>query len=194
MNRTALLLIDFINEIVDDKGKLAGKGYASFVKEHSTLENVQVAIGKAHKNGVLVVFVTVEFKPDYSDWPENSTLFGAAKKFEALKGETWATELHDSIDLSQVDHRFKKNRISAFYKTPLQDFLDKENVETLFIGGVATDIAVESAVRDAHDRDFKVIVLEDLCAAASQEDHESALKHLAKMAQISDSSTAPELN
>lgn len=194
MKKTVLLLIDFINEIVDEKGKLAGKGYASFAKEHGTLENVQTAIAKAHNKGVPVVFVTVEFKPDYSDWPETSILFGAAKKFEALKGETWATELHDSIDLNQVDHRFKKNRISAFYKTPLQDFLDKENIETLLVGGVATDIAVESAVRDAHDRNFKVIVMEDLCAAASQEDHESALKHLAKMAQISDSKTALELN
>ena len=37
MNKSALILIDFINEIVDEKGKFAGKGYPAFVKAHGVL-------------------------------------------------------------------------------------------------------------------------------------------------------------
>lgn len=194
MKKAALVLIDFVNEIVDEKGKLAGKGYAAFVKEHHTLQNVQVAIIKAHEKKIPVVFVALQFKSDYSDWPKDSVLFGAAKKFEALKTETWATELHSAIVKAPDDYLIKKNRISVFYNTPLDLILSKAGVETLLIGGVATDLAVESAVRDAHDRNFKVVVIEDICAAASQEDHDSALKHLAKIAHISTSDKVEELN
>ena len=33
--KSALIVIDFINEIVDPKGKLAGKGYAAFIEQAS---------------------------------------------------------------------------------------------------------------------------------------------------------------
>ncbi|MCL5407317.1 MAG: cysteine hydrolase [Patescibacteria group bacterium] len=193
MEKSALVLVDFINEIVDEKGKLAGKGYAAFVKKHDILTKVQTAVERAHVNRVPVIFVNVSFRPDYSDWPEDSPLFGAAKKFGALQSGTWATELHSAINRGEDDYLVTKNRVSAFRNTALEAKLKELGVETLLIGGVATDLAVQSTVRDAHDRDFKVVILKDLCGAANDEDHESALKLLSKVATISNSSEVEEL-
>lgn len=194
MTKSALILLDFINEVVDEKGKFAGKGYPAFVKEHGTLDNVNTAIAKARAKDVPVIFVRVGFSSDYREWPETSPLFGAAKKFGALQLGTWATEVHQSINKTEADFLITKHRVSAFYATSLEAILRTLKVDTLLLGGVATDLVVQSTARDAHDRDYRVVVLEDLCGAGSEEDHTNALRTLAKLAVVVKSTEVPELN
>lgn len=190
---TALLVIDFINEIVDVKGKLAGKGYANYVAAHNTFSKLNLMIEKAREKGMPVLFVRLGFSPGYTDWPSNSPLFGSAKKFGALQLGTWATDIHEAIVVKSTDQIITKNRVSAFYNTILDELLRKQQIHTLLIAGVATDLAVQSTARDAHDRDYKVVVLEDVCAAASDEDHIAAISLIAKIATIVDSSSVLEL-
>ncbi len=191
---TALILLDFINEIVDEKGKFAGKGYPAFVKTHGVLDNVNAAIAKARAKDIPVIFVRVGFSFDYREWPESSPLFGAAKKFGALQLGTWATEIHESLNKTDEDFFITKHRVSAFYATSLEAILRTLKVDTILFGGVATDLAVQSAAREAHDRDYRVVVLEDLCGAGSKEDHANALLALAKIATVAKSTEVPELN
>ena len=194
MNKSVLILIDFINEIVDEKGKFAGKGYPAFVKAHDVLTNVNAAVAKARMKGVPVIFIRVGFSPDYREWPESSPLFGAAKKFGALQLGTWATEIHESLNRTEADFLITKHRVSVFYATSLEAILRTLKVDTVLLGGVATDIAVQSAAREAHDRDYRVLVLEDLCGAGGEEDHTQALRLLAKVATVAKSTEVPELN
>jgi len=191
---TVLVLLDFINEIVDEKGKFAGKGYPAFVKTHGVLDNVNAAIVKARAKNIPVIFVRVGFSSDYREWPESSPLFGAAKKFGALQLGTWATEIHKSLNKADEDFLITKHRVSAFYATSLEAILRTLKTNTILLGGVATDMAVQSATREAHDRDYRVVVLEDLCGAGNEEDHAHALRLLAKVATVAKSTEVPELN
>ncbi len=194
MTKPVLILLDFINEVVDEKGKFAGKGYPAFVKAHGVLHNVNATIAKARGKNIPIIFVRVGFSPDYREWPEASLLFGTAKKFGALQIGTWATEVHSSINKVDADFLITKHRVSAFYATSLEAVLRTLKVDTILLGGVATDLVVQSTARDAHDRDYRVVVLEDLCGAGSEEDHASALRTLAKIAIVAKSTEVPELN
>ncbi len=194
MNTTALVLLDFINEIVHERGKFAGKGYPASVKDCKVLENVNAAIEKARKKNIPIIFVRVGFSQDYKEWPEHSPLFGAAKKVGALKLGTWATEIHDFVKATDSDFVVTKHRVSAFYATSLEAILRNLKIDTLLLGGVATDLVVQTTAREAHDRDYKVVVLEDLCAAGSKDDHDSAIKAISKIAIISRSTETSELN
>ena len=60
----ALLLIDFINEIVDPKGKSAGKGYTDFDARHGSLDRVSSLLNHARNNGFAVIHVGVGFSPE----------------------------------------------------------------------------------------------------------------------------------
>jgi nicotinamidase-related amidase len=82
-----------------------------------------------------------------------------------------------------------KNRISSFYNTELDEYLKSKNIKNIYFSGVSTDLAIESAVRDAHDRDYNVYVIEDCCIAATEDDHLNSLKTLSKISQIIKSST-----
>jgi len=194
MNTTALVLLDFINEIVHEGGKFAGKGYPAFVKDRKVLENVNAAIEKARKKNIPIIFVRVGFSQDYKEWPEHSPLFGAAKKAGALKLGTWATEIHDFVKATDSDFVVTKHRVSAFYATSLEAILRNLKIDILLLGGVRTVKKNKKTDREAHDRDYKVVVLEDLCAAGSKDDHDSAIKALSKIAIIARSTDASELN
>lgn len=191
---TALILLDFINEIIDEKGKFAVKGYPAFVKKHEVFGSVNAAIAKARVKNIPIIFVRVGFSPDYREWPESSPLFAATKKFGALQLGTWSTEIHQSIHKADSDFLITKHRISAFYATSLEAILKTLKTDTVLLGGVATDLAVQSTALDAHDRDYRVIALEDLCGAGSEEDHKNALRTLAKIATIAKSTKVSELN
>jgi ureidoacrylate peracid hydrolase len=60
-----------------------------------------------------------------------------------------------------------KNKISPFYKTDLEEFLNQRYIDELFICGIMTNLCIRSAVSDAYDRDFKVILIKDACASDS---------------------------
>lgn len=184
--RKALLIIDYINEIIDAKGKLAGKGYAVFAEKHGTLDHVRQLIKFARAQEILVIFVRLGFSPDYREQPENSPLFGEAKKFGALQLGTSATEFHPLVTPLPNETVITKHRVSAFFGTPLDLILRKNFVAELLIAGVATDLAVQAAARDGHDRDYLVTVVGDCCAAASDEDHESSIKVLTKVGKVVD--------
>lgn len=180
----ALLCIDYINEIVSPDGKLAGKGYAEFVKQHETLDKVAALMEKTRASGGVIVGVRLGFSSDYVEQPESSPLFGQAKKFGALQIGTQATEFHSALRFMPEDVILWKHRVSAFHGTSLDVILRNQGIKKLLIAGVATDLAVQSAARDAHDLDYSVTVVSDACAAANEEDHEQSLRMLAKIADI----------
>lgn len=180
----ALLVIDFINEIVDDKGRLSGKGYASFIREHNTFEKLNEAIGKFRSADLPVVFVRLAFKSDYNDQPKSSPVFGLAHQFGILADGTWSTEVCASVDQKDTDAMVVKNRVSAFHNTELTNLLRGKGVTDVYICAVATDLAAEAAARSAHDNDFNVTVIADACAAANIEDHQKSLAFLSKIATV----------
>ena len=49
------------------------------------------------------------------------------------------------------------------------------NVASLVVGGVVTNVCVETTARDAADRGYEVVLVDDGCAAFSPEIHEATL-------------------
>ncbi len=182
----ALLVIDFINEIVDDKGKLSGKGYAAFIREHNTFEKLNEVITKFRISNSLIIFVRLAFKNDYSDQPKLSPVFGKAHEFGILSEGTWSTEVHALVNREDSDIVITKNRVSAFHNTGLTKMLRENGVTDVYICAVATDLAGEAAGRSAHDDDFNVVIVADACAAANLADHEKSLAFFPKIAKVID--------
>lgn len=182
--KIALVCIDYINDMVSDGGKLSGKGYLSFVKDYNTLEKVKILQNKFRDREFEVIHVKISFSENYLEHPSNSLLFGKAKEFKALQIGTWGTEFADQVKPNKDEKVIIKRRVSAFFGTDLETTLRATGVETIYFVGVSTDLAIESAVRDAHDRDFNVIVIYDCCAAANEDDHNKSLITLKKISSV----------
>lgn len=182
--KSALICIDLVNEMVSKGGKLAAKGYLSFVEENDTLNKVKSLQKKFRDNNLDIFHVKISFSENYIEHPGNSPLFGKAREFKALQANSWGTEFAEDVKPMTEEKTIVKRRVSAFYATDLEIALRSRGVDTIFLAGVSTDLAIESAARDGHDRDFNIVVMADCCAAANKNDHSKSLETLQKISKI----------
>jgi nicotinamidase-related amidase len=74
-----------------------------------------------------------------------------------------------------------KNTSSPFNSTGIESLLRNMELETLVLVGMATDMCVETTARDAADRGFNVIVVEDATATFFERHHRAALSGFARV-------------
>lgn len=182
--KTALILIDFINDIVSEQGKLSAKGYFAFMEKHHTQKNVIQLLEHARSQQWEIFHISIGFSDDYSDCPALSPMFSGAKKENALKLKSWGGDFADFIIPKENEIQLTKQRVSAFFNTELASLLEKFQIEHLVIAGCSTDLSVQSTVRDAHDRDFQVTVVIDACAAANDADHINSIPLFNKISHV----------
>ncbi len=181
---SALVLIDFINEIVHPDGKFSSMGFPAYMEKNHIFDNLDKLTKAARAKKVPVIHVRLGFSKGYKDCSDTSPLFSMAKKYGAVELGTWATEFHEKMDVREGDPKFIKHRVSAFCDTGLEAYLKEKGIKNLFIAGVATNVAVMGAVMDAHDMDYKVTVIEDCCAASDDSTHKMALQTLGMFSSI----------
>lgn len=187
MKKSALLVLDFINDIVHEKGKIARS--AEYVQQHQVIENANRIIEHARKKEISVIFVKVGFSPSYYELPAHSPFFSKLKGLDALKLGAWGTEFHEKLNYGKNDIVVIKHRVSAFYATDLETILRSKQIDSLIICGVSTNMAVELTAREAHDRDYEVTIIADACGAANQQLHEQSLTILQMISRVVDVTT-----
>jgi nicotinamidase-related amidase len=189
MKPSILLVMDMINDLVHETGAGA-KTYAPLMKERNVLARTKNAIAAARAANVLIGYVRVGFSPDYRECPPASPIFSRARDNGLFKLGAWGTEVHADIAPRPEDFDFVKHRVSPFYGTSLEPVLRARGIARIFMCGVSTNGVVHTGAREAGDRDYEGVVLEDCCAGATTDEHESALRCLARFAAIRNSQDA----
>lgn len=104
------------------------------------------------------------------------------KKGDFVMG-SWGHQVVE--ELAPSDLAVEKVGYDAFYATRLEWIFRRVGIRKLLVSGIVTNGGVASTVRGAHVREFQVTVLEDGCAAFSQELHDTAIAALRPVAEIS---------
>lgn len=156
--KTALVLIDLQRGIVGRQ-----------VAPHPAAEVVQNAarlVGAFHSANLPVVFVRVSPTPATSLKPlvDNPPNLPAPPS-------GW-DELDPALGMRPDDIVVTKQNWGAFYGTDLDLQLRRRDVTRITICGIATNIGVESTARDAFERNYKLLFVEDAMAAISEQEHE----------------------
>jgi ureidoacrylate peracid hydrolase len=113
------------------------------------------------------------------------------KTLESLAGAKQT--VWEGLVTGPTDRTVLKNRYSAFIQgsSPLERVLRGMGIDTVLIAGTKTNVCCESSARDAMMLDFKVVMVEDCCAALSDDEHRSALENVIQ--QFGDVMTADEV-
>jgi nicotinamidase-related amidase len=69
------------------------------------------------------------------------------------------------------DHVVRKRQWGAFYGTDLDLQLRRRGIDTILLCGISTNYGVESTARDAYERGYNQIFVEDACSGRAAEDH-----------------------
>ena len=163
--KTALLLLDLQNEMVDAKGKVGGGGLAKVVAERGVLDNARHALDAARSAKMDIVHVRLGFRADYADALSVAPRVTKMKENGAAIAGTWGTEFPELVAPRADELIITKQCVNPFFNTGLMTWLLHRGVHKLVFGGVVTNLVVEMTARAADDAGFALTVLEDCCAA-----------------------------
>lgn len=183
MKPTLFLVMDMMNDLVAADG-FSAQTYGVQVAERNVLENTAHAIAAARAAGAKVGYVRVGFSADYREAPLNSPVFSGARKNNIFQLGTRGTEVHPALAPQPQDFDIVKHRVSPFYGTALEPILRANGIERIVMCGVSTNGVVHSGAREAHDRDYEVVILEDCCAGVTPDEHMHAIACLGRYGSI----------
>ena len=187
MNGSIYLVLDMENDLVHPDGPNGKAPYGEQSRARRIVENTRRALDKARAAGIPVGFVRVGFSPDYREAPANSPIFSAARKNGIFKLGTWGTQVHPDLGQQPGDLDVVKHRVSPFHGTNLEVILRAQGVRRIYCSGISTNAVVQAAVREGHDRDYEMIVIEDACCGLTAEEHEGAIKSFQRFCKITSS-------
>jgi nicotinamidase-related amidase len=76
------------------------------------------------------------------------------------------------------DRTRSPNFWGAFYGTELDLQLRRRRIRTIVLGGVATQIGVESTARQAYEHGYELPIVKDATTSSDAEGHEMSMKHI----------------
>ena len=195
-NKTALIVVDMQKYQVE-KDYIAFKSLDNIVPgileyfanevEQKVTPNLRKLIDFCHETEITVIYTKYSsFMPDGSDFSKSIKFLNNIAKTRL--GEVAFPYIHhpssDIIDeLKPLDRDFviQKNTSGTFISTRLDSFLRNMEIETVLVSGVVTNFCVHSTAREASDYGFQVVIVDDCCAAWSQEIHQATLKSFGLM-------------
>ena len=164
---TALILIDLQEGIVP---MAAGQRDG-----HQVVEGAKNLAARFREVGAPVVLVHVAVTPENA--PSSKTDKTSLPPDGTPPGfETLVPGLRDDGDLVVLKHHW-----GAFTGTDLDLLLRRRGVKTVVIGGIATNMGVESTARSAWELSYDVVIAEDICASRSAELHSFAIDNILPM-------------
>ena len=163
--KTALVLIDLQEGILPFAG---GPHAASDVVARSA-----VLAEKFRAANSPVILVRVGWAKDFGDAPKQPV---DASHSGGLPENWWVYPA--ALGKKDSDIEVTKHQWGAFYGTDLGLQLRRRGIDTIVLGGISTNIGVESTARNAWELGFNLIVAEDICSAGSTEEHEGSFKNI----------------
>jgi nicotinamidase-related amidase len=157
---TALLVMDYQNgvlEMIEDDGTL--------------LAGAQDAIALLRERGSTIGYVRVAFADGEAPTGTMGRRIGGDVAATQFHADAPGTQIHADIAPQEGDIVVRKTRVGPFGTTDLDEQLRARGIDTLILAGISTSGVVLSAVRDGHDRDYRLIVVSDLCADREDDVH-----------------------
>jgi len=166
---------------------MSSMGY-SLNAARACIAPIKAILEKMRKLGFHIVHTREGHRPNLSDcqpvkhWRSlNLSNFGIGTKGPLgallVRGEPgWEIipELAPLVNEIVVDKPGK----GAFYATDLEHTLRNNNIQNLIIVGVTTDVCVHTSLREANDRGFECLVINDATASAEAGVHWSAIRSI----------------
>jgi ureidoacrylate peracid hydrolase len=170
--RSAVIVVDMQNAFASRGGMFDLSG-VDISGARRVIAVLQQTLDKAREAGMKVVYLQMGYDarlttsggPDSPNWHKELALLLMRKRPE-LKGKVltegqWDWEVVEELKPHAEDLVVNKTRYSGFYGTPLDSMLRTRGIKTLFFTGIATNVCVESTLRDAFFLDYWPVLLHD---------------------------------
>lgn len=181
--RTALLVIDMQRDFVEPGGfgEMLGNDITLLRRAVEPTRRVLDAFRRA---GLRVIHTREGHRPDLTDCPPSKRARGrlgvgigdpGPMGRILVRGE-YGHDIIDELKPLPTEPVIDKPGKGAFYATDLEMVLTRQGIQSLVVTGVTTEVCVHTTVREANDRGYECLVLEDCVASYFPEFQEAAIK------------------
>jgi len=176
--KTAILLVDDDNDFLSEDGKLYG-AVKEVLQNNDVVANINDLVNKARTKGVTIVHVPIVFSVDYHEMgDEPYGIFKVVKDTGAFQRDTWGARVADVLNVDDSDIVVdNKSTTCAFATTALDKVLGELGITHVALGGLLTNICIETTMRTAYDKGYKVYTLTNCSATVGNEQQEASIKN-----------------
>ena len=169
--RTAVLVVDMQNAFVSKGGMWDLRGL-NFLGGQKIIGPIREISNTVRKKGGKVVYAVTVNSPDLreSGGPNSPNWYKGVMtayhehpewKDILLTRDTWGSAIVTELQPMEGDIVVEKHRYSAFWGTSLDNILRTYDIKYLLFVGVATNICIETSIRDAYTLDYFPILVSD---------------------------------
>jgi ureidoacrylate peracid hydrolase len=171
-NETAVIVVDMQNAYASVGGYVDIAGF-DVAGAAGAIAKTKAVLDAARAAEVTVIFFQNGWDKDYVEagtpgspnWHKSNALKTMRARPELagtlLAKGTWDYAIVDDLQPQPGDIVIPKTRYSGFFNTNIDSVLRARGIRNLVFTGVATNVCVESSLRDAFHLEYFAVVLED---------------------------------
>ena len=173
--RTALMVVDMQNAFAKKGGMLDVLGAFNETRANLAIANNKRIIEVFRRKDIPVIYLRMTYGPNLAEaggpespnyWKQGARV--AMRQHPEWKGKfltigTWDWEIIDELKPLPGEIIINKSRYSGFVNTELDNALKTFNTKYIVFIGIATNVCVESTLRDAYFHEYFPILVGDAC-------------------------------
>lgn len=172
---TALLFIEYQNDFVTQSGVQHG-AVAGVMEQTGMLANSQALLAQGRSLGATILHAPISFAEGYPEIPRTDYgILAGVKQAQAFRRGSWGAEIAAEMTPAEGDIVLEGKRgLDCFASTNIDFILRQRGITDLAIAGFLTNCCVESTMRSAYERGYRVVTLTDCTATVSVEAQDAA--------------------
>ena len=174
---TAIVVVDMQNDFCAEGGYVHRTKGGDMSGNPALAKRIMALVESGRAAGATIVWIQANYEPRYL----SGQMILKREQYQISEvccaGGSWGWDYFD-VKPKDGDIEIEKHSFSGFFGTELDRLLRFRGIKTLVFTGVATNVCVESTLRDGYFLGYYIALVEDCCSSAMRPLHDATVQNV----------------